>query len=161
VEKKLKTQTNLVRRKPSGMYYFRARVPALLVPVLGKEVIFDSLKTTNKSEATAAAAKRRHELQQELDRLKQSTPEKLGVQKRLFLSDDEARSICERYLTRTLKADDDLRYDGMSVMSSDVYKDILESYADTITASVVRGDTSVITQPLADYLHDHGSTTFR
>jgi len=151
----LKTQTNLVRRKPSGMYYFRARVPALLVPLLGKKVIFDSLKTTNKSEATAAAAKRRHELQQELDRLKQSTPEKLGVQKRLFLSDDEARAICERYLVYTLKSDDDLRYEGMSVLSSDVYKDILESYAESITASVVRGDTSVIAKPLASYLRDH------
>ena len=151
----MKTQTNLVRRKPSGMYYFRARVPALLVSVLGKEVIYDSLKTTNKSEATAAAAKRRHELQQELDRLKQATPDKLGVQKRLFLSDDEARAICERYLVHTLKSDDDLRYEGMSVLSSDVYKDILDSYADTITTSVVRGDTSVITEPLAHYLRDH------
>ena len=80
MDKKLKTQTNLVRRKPSGIYYFRARVPAPLVPVLGKEVIFDSLKTTNKSQATAAAAKRRHELQQELHRLQLSAPEKLGIQ---------------------------------------------------------------------------------
>lgn len=64
----MKTQTNPVRCKPSGINYFRARVPAPLVPMLGKEVIYDSLHTTNKSEATAAAARRRYELQQELNR---------------------------------------------------------------------------------------------
>ena len=149
----MKSQTNLVKR--GGIYYFRARVPKLLVPLFRKEAFNDSLHTTDKAEAMVAVAKRRHEIQQELARLKQRTPERLGVQKRLFLSDEEARAICERYLVHTLKSDDDLRYDGMSVMSSDVYKDILEAYGDTITASVVRGDTSVIAKQLADYLREH------
>lgn len=151
----MKTQTNLVRRKPSGVYYFRARVPSLLIPLLGKEVIFDSLKTTNKSQATAAAAKRRHELQQELHRLQLSAPEKLGVQKRLFLSDEEARAICERYLVHALALDDDMRFDGLSVSFSDVYKEMLEGHSETITSAVVRGDTSVIAEELNSYLRLH------
>ena len=148
----MKTQTNLVRRKPSGMYYFRARVPALLVPILGKEVIFDSLKTTNKSEATAAAAKRRYELQQELTRLKTSLPARLGLQKRLFLGDDEVRAICERYLVHALASDDALRFEGMTESSSELHKDILENYAANLNMSVARGDITFIAKELDSYL---------
>jgi integrase len=155
VKKQLKTQTNLVRRKPSGMYYFRARVPAQLVPLLGKAVIFDSLKTTNKAEATAAAAKRRYELQQELSRLKSSVPAKLGLQKRLFLGDDEVRAICERYLVHTLARDDNFRFEGMTLPSLDLHGDIYESYANVLLTSVARGDTSVIVEALDGYLRVH------
>ncbi len=151
----MKTQTNLVRRKPSGMYYFRARVPAQLVPLLGKAVIFDSLKTTNKAEATAAAAKRRYELQQELSRLKSSVPAKLGLQKRLFLGDDEVRAICERYLVHTLARDDNFRFEGMTLPSLDLHGDIYESYANVLLTSVARGDTSVIVEALDGYLRVH------
>ena len=152
MEKKLKTQTNLVRRKPSGVYYFRARVPALLVAVLGKEVIFDSLHTTDKSEATAAAAKRRYELHQELIRLKTSLPVKLGLQKRLFLSDDEVRAICEGYLVHVLDWDDRVRFEGMTESSSDLHKDILEDHSVRINASVARGDISFIATELDTHL---------
>ena len=62
----MKSQTNLVRRKPSGIYYFRARVPLELVPVLGKTVIFDSLNTKDRQQATALASARRNEIQQAL-----------------------------------------------------------------------------------------------
>ncbi len=152
MEKKLKTQTNLVRRKPSGIYYFRARVPALLVPILGKDVIFESLHTTNKADATAAAAKRRYELQQELTRLKTNLPAKLGRQKRLFLGDDEVRAICERYLVQTLASDDELRLEGMTESSSELHKDILENYAVNINMSVARGDIAFIAGELDSYL---------
>lgn len=155
MQKKLKTQTNLVRRKPSGIYYFRARVPSLLVPVLGKKVIFDSLKTTNKSEATAAAAKRRYEVQQELNRLKRAVPDQLGLQKRLFISEDEVRAICERYLVHMLAWDDELRFEGMSSSSSDLHLDILESHSDSVSASVARGDISFITPQLNAFLRTH------
>ena len=137
------------------MYYFRARVPALLVPLLGKEVIFDSLHTTNKSQATAAAAKRRYELQQELSRLKTSLPEKLGLQKRLFLGDDEVRAICEGYLVHTLKWDDEVRFEGMTVSSSALHKEILEGYAVDVNASVARGDITFISKALDDHLRTH------
>lgn len=152
MEKKLKSQTNLVRRNPSGVYYFRARVPALLVPLLGKEVIFDSLHTKNKSEATAAASKRRYELQQELTRLKTSLPAKLGLQKRLFLGDDEVRAICEGYLVHTLKWDDEVRFEGMTESSSDLHNEILEDYARNINVSVARGDITFIAQTLDSHL---------
>lgn len=47
----MKDPTGLVRRRASGIYFYRARVPAELVPLLGKEVIFESLKTRERDEA--------------------------------------------------------------------------------------------------------------
>ena len=136
----MKSQTGLVRRKPSGIYYFRARVPKLLIPLLKNENINDSLWTTNKVEASALVAKRRHEMALELQRLRKGTSDRLGVQERMFLADEEVQAICERYLVHLLKSDDDYRLEGMTSTSSDLHKDILDSYADSIMSSVARGE---------------------
>lgn len=155
MEKKLKSQTNLVRRKPSGVYYFRARVPAALVPVLGKTVIFDSLQTKDKAVAAAAAAKRRNELLQEAQRLAATVPVRLGVQTRLFLSHEEINAICERYLVHILALDDEFRFEGMTESSSDLHQDILESYYSNITTAAARGDIAFISKELDAYLKQH------
>lgn len=155
MEKNLKTQTNLVRRKPSGVYYFRARVPAQLVPLLRKKVIFDSLKTKDKAIAVAAASRRRNELQQELRRVQSIVPDRLTVQERLFLSNEEINAICERYLAHTLERDDSYRFEGMSEASSELHQDILESWSGIISSAVARGDTSVVTTELESYLNAH------
>jgi integrase len=79
----------------------------------------------------------------------------LGLQKRLFLGDDEVRAICERYLVHTLTRDDNFRFEGMTIPSLDLHGDIYQSYADVLLTSVARGDTSVIAETLNGYLRLH------
>lgn len=80
----MKDPTGLVRRRASGIYFYRARVPAELVPLLGKEVIFESLKTRERDEAVTWAAAKRHEVAQELARARRARTLPTGPLKRLF-----------------------------------------------------------------------------
>lgn len=164
---KLKTQTNLVRRQPSGVYYFRARVPKDLVSVIGKEVIFDSLKTKDKQEAVARAAARRHEIQQELARVQARTSLPAGAVRRLFLADEEIQDICQSYKATWLAQDEEMRRAGMSDFSADVYSDIIQSYQDQVVRAVRRGDVAFIADNLRKHLRklgidvDEGAEAYR
>lgn len=53
-----------------------------------------------------------------------------------------------------------MRFDGLSVSFSDVYKEMLEGHSETITSAVVRGDTSVIAEELNSYLRTVVSQRF-
>lgn len=153
---KLKKQTNLVRRKDSGIYYFRARVPKLLVSVLGKKAIFDSLNTKDPGEATALAAARRHEIQQALIQVKAQSQvaRPVGTIRRLFLADEEIQRICESYKAKWLAQDEQMRRAGLSGADGDLYSDIIESHHQVVTAAAARGDVSQIEGELSRHLRE-------
>lgn len=124
-------------------------MPAELIPELCKSVTFDSLKTRDRDEALRLAAAKRHEIAQELARVRGAQTVPTTPLRRLFLSDDEIRAICERYVATALSADDELRLDGVNEESSDLYADILGAHNSAITVACARGDTSVVQDLLA------------
>jgi integrase len=151
--KRMKHQTNLVKRKPSGIYYFRARVPLALVETLGKDVIFDSLGTTDKGTAVRLAAERRHQLQQELARHQREAPPIQSLTgKRDFLSDDEIQLICDAYKAERLQQDEVMRIEGMSPSSSEMHREIFEQHLEMLRPVVARGESNYVGSPLGDHL---------
>ncbi len=153
---KVKSQTNLVKRKGSGIYYFRARVPLDLVGLMGKEVIFDSLHTKDIREATALAAARRHEIQQELARVRAQKTIPSGPTRRLFLTDEEIQYVCQAYKAKWLAQDEEMRRLGMSVAAGEQYTEIIEGYQDVIVKAAARGDTTLIAVELQKFLKEIG-----
>lgn len=153
---KLKSQTNLVRRKPSGIYYFRARVPVELVPVLGKAVIFDSLNTKDRQQATALAAARRNEIQQALAQAQARAIRPVGPVRRLFLSDEEIQQLCTSYKAKWLARDEEMRRAGMTDSAAELYSDIIEEYHPAVTRAAARGNISFIADELRLHLRQLG-----
>jgi integrase len=151
----MRSQTGLVRRKGSRHYYFRARVPGELIESFGKSVIFESLGTSDRSQAIGLAAAKRHELEQERARLRQARKVPSAPLPRMFLSDDEIRAICERYIAGALAEDDKLRLEGMSEKSSKLHADILESHYTTVSSACARGDVSDTNSVLQRHLKEH------
>lgn len=153
---KLKNQTNLVKRKPSGVYYFRARVPQELVSAFGKEVIFDSLKTKDSKEATARAAARRNEIQQALTQARASTVTASGPLRRLVLTDEEIQQICASYKAKWLAQDEEMRRAGLSGSDGELYSDIINAHHQVVTMAAARGDVSQIGGELRRHLRELG-----
>lgn len=103
-------QTRLHRRGPA--YYFRARVPADLLPYLGKEVKY-SLKTKDRTVANrkvreaSVAFDRYCDALRDQDRLRKQLPHS-GP-----LSDELIQQLCDLWRYTALAGDEDNRIDGL------------------------------------------------
>lgn len=120
--------------------------------VLGKTVIFDSLNTKDRQQATTLASARRNEIQQALAQAKARFTRPAGPERRVLLSDEEIQQVCTSYRAKWLAQDEEMRRAGMTDSAAELYSDIIEDYHPAVTKAVARGNISSIADELRLHL---------
>jgi integrase len=113
---KMRTQTNLVKR--GNMFYYRARVPADLVPVLKRTERWLSLQTRDEAEAKRRIRAKQVELDHEYETLRARRAAHAP------LSPEAAERLGLLFVEQELRDDEEWRRNGTTRANLDAWEDI-------------------------------------
>jgi len=156
----MRDQTHLFNR--DGTYYFRARIPADLLPHLSpKREVVTSLRTKDKTEAKRLVSAMVLQVQQEWDTLRRS----LADGPRRSITEGEIQQLVSLMVESRLQHDEDARLAGLSEEAFNEADAILADLEGRDRAAIARGDfsdrgevvgLSSIALPAGDWLQAYG-----
>lgn len=150
----VKNQTNVVKRKGSDAYYYRARIPTDLQQHFGKAERWVSLRTKDPHQANQKATIEQLKLDQEyahLRAMQSATPTQ-------DISNDELERIALIWSTELLEEDEAERLEGLFLDDEffDAQLQDTEFLASSMTEWLARGNRDHITAIVEHELKRHG-----
>ncbi|HQS44095.1 MAG TPA: site-specific integrase, partial [Methylotenera sp.] len=154
MSEEVKNQTNVVNRKGSDVYYYRARVPADLQQHYGKAERWISLRTKEQHQANQKATIEQLKLDQEYAHLRAM---QLAMPSQ-DISDDELERIALIWSAEALEEDEADRLDGLC-LDDEFFEAVLldtEFLATSMTEWLARGNHEHISALVDHELKRHG-----